>query len=146
MNEMVKVDDFSNVFDVNELTNANLEYIRVFSPEHEMDGKATYNAIQAPAARISESIGDVFNLVGVIAHVVNVTDSETGEVFASPRIILVGSKGETYVGVSKSLYGSLRNLFGCFGTPETWDKNGIKVKIKQTSQGENRRYFSLEVL
>lgn len=134
-----------NDFNVMGLVNTDLEYVKLFAPGFEMDDVDVYNALQSPAKTVNDSIGDTFNLVGVIAHPVQVINESTGEVIPSPRIVLIGTKGESYVSVSKTLFSSLKNLFAMYRKPESWPKDGIPVKLKQFSKG-NKRYFSIELI
>lgn len=131
-------------FDVHALKDAKSTFVMAFAEGYKLDDIAIFNAVQSPTKPVSDSVGDEFNLIGVVAHGVHVTN-EAGEPVACPRIILIGSKGESYVSVSKTMFTSLKNLFALYKTPEQWDKNGVPVKLKQFNKN-NKRYFSLELI
>lgn len=132
-------------FDVMALNRVDTEYLKVFAPGFEMDDVDAFNALQSPAKTVNDSIGDVFNLTGLIVHPVQVVNDSTGEVVPAPRIILIGSNGESYVSVSKTLFSSLKNLFAMYRRPESWPTGGIPIKLKQYSKG-SKRYFSIELV
>lgn len=132
-------------FDVMSLMAVETNYVKIFAPNFHMDEADLYNSVQSPAKTVSDSIGDTFNLMGVIAHPVQVIDERTGEIIPSPRIILLGSEGESYVSVSKTMFSSLKNLFAMYKNPADWSENGIPVKLRQYSKNE-KRYFSLEII
>ena len=146
---LMMVDNQGNMmgddFNVHALTNAESQFMKAFAPGFEMDEIDTFNSVQTPEKTVSDNIGDEFNLVGIICHAVTVVNEKTGEVIPSPRIILIGSKGESYVSVSKTLFSSLKNLFAMYRKPSDWNKTGIPIKLRQTSKGE-KRYFSVEIL
>lgn len=148
-NEVVKVEgDFGlsvNDFDCQALLNADVEYVKVFAPGFEMDEADVFNCVQSPAKTVNDSIGDVFNLVGLIAHPVEVINDANGELVPCPRIILLGSNGESYVSVSKTLFSSLKHLFAMYRRPENWPEGGIPIKLKQFSKN-TKRYFSIEIM
>ena len=134
-----------NDFDCLSLLSTDMEYLKAFAPGFELDEIDAYNALQSPQKTVNDSIGDVFHLTGIIAHPVQVTNQDTGELVPAPRIILIGSNGESYVSVSKTLFSSLKNLFAMYRRPEDWPASGIPVKLKQFSKGK-KRYFSIEVI
>ena len=134
-----------NDFNVRSLLQTDMEYVKVFAPGYEMDDVDAYNALQSPAKTVNDSIGDVFNLCGLIAHPVEVVNEATGELVPAPRIVLIANDGTSYVSVSKTLVSSLKNLFAMYRRPESWPKEGIPVKLKQYSKG-NKRYFSIELI
>lgn len=128
------------------LLSAENDFLNLCAPGVEISPEDRFNMVSNPAARFGDSIGEQFNLVGISAHQVPVvTNKETGEVEILPRIILIGSKGESYVSVSKTVYSSLKNLFGLYAKPEQWPKEGIPVRLQQTSVGE-KRYFSIGLI
>lgn len=132
-------------FNVGALLNTDSNVLNLFAKDFVMSDVDMYNTLQAPSKTVNESIGDTFNLTGVIVHPVTVVSENTGDVIPCPRIILVGSKGESYVSVSMTLFSSLKNLFAIMRTPDQWGKDGIPVKLRQSAKGE-KRYFSIEVV
>lgn len=136
---------YNGGLNVNELLNVDNNYLKTFAPGFNMSEEDMYNALQNPQKPVSDCIGDEFYLCGVVAHVVEVIKQDTGELIPCPRMILIGSKGESYVSVSKTLYSSLKNLFAMYRQPSEWPEGGIPIKLKQFNKGE-KRYFSIELL
>jgi hypothetical protein len=77
------------------------------------------------AEPLADNIGTVINLKHIVIQAVDmpVTDgkgNETGEIQASPRIILIDADGKSYHAMSTGLFKSLENIFGILGMPATW--------------------------
>lgn len=135
----------ANEYEVTSLMEAQDEYLQCFAKGYEVAGEVLYNALQSPSKTVNDSIGEAFNLVGFVAHNVNMINEDTGVLNRAPRIILFGSNGETFVSVSKTMFSSLKKLVLFYKSVDKWPKTGIPVKLKQTSNGQ-KRYFSLELV
>ncbi len=140
---MVNYDN--NEFNVSSITNTQQNLIEMYVTGHEYTDDEKYNAIQNTTEQLSTMIGKPINIVGALIHPVQFTDKETGELVNAPRMIFIEKSGKTYVSVSATLFGSLKNLIAIKGMPENWPKDGLKVALKQTQRGE-RRYFSFELI
>lgn len=143
-NEMTIYNDNID-YDVSGIIESQTKTIAMFQPEHALDDDERYNALQNTDTQLSQMIGKPFNLVGFLVHAVKFTDKTTGELINAPRMVFIDSNGKTYVSVSSTLFGSLKNLVAAKGSPESWPKDGIKVALKQTQRAE-KRYFSFEIL
>lgn len=105
-----------------------------------------YNAINSPDEKLSEHIGEVIELVHIVAHQVQLPDEETGEIITVLRTILVDKAGKTYEAVSGGVANSISRLLQIFGQPETW-KEPIKIKAKQkATRNGNNKVTTLEII
>ena len=103
---------------------------------------AIYNAINSADESLGDHIGDVIEVVNIVAHPVEVTDEQTGEIIEALRTVLIDKKGKSYVAVSQGITNSLSRIFSLIGTPDNgaWEKEPVKMKIKQvkTRNGNNK--------
>ena len=103
---------------------------------------AIYNAVNGADDKLSNHIGDVLEIVNVVAHPVSLVNEETGEVFEALRTILIDKKGKTYTAVSEGITSALSRIFSIVGMPDggAWEKDPVKMKIRQipTGNGNNK--------
>lgn len=105
-----------------------------------------YNAINSPDMKLSEAIGEVIEMVHIVAHEVVLVDEETGETIKALRSIICDKNGKTYEAVSGGVANSLMRIIQIFGQPETW-KEPIKVKARQkATRNGNNKVTTLEVI
>ena len=105
-----------------------------------------YNAINSPDMKLSEAIGEVIEMVHIVAHEVVLVDEETGETIKALRSIICDKNGKTYEAVSGGVANSLMRIIQIFGQPETW-KEPIKVKARQkATRNCNNKVTTLEVI
>lgn len=102
-----------------------------------------YNAMNAPAVRVSECINTTIMVQDVFVEVVNLIDQQSGELVPCPRIVLIDTEGVGYVAVSQGVFNALKKLIAIFGQP-TW-KNGLALKVKQIDL-KGKRLFTLEAV
>lgn len=100
---------------------------------------AIYNAVNSQDEQLSDHIGEVLEIVDVVAHPVTLTDPETGEVTNALRTVLVDVNGVKYGAVSAGITSSLQKIFAIVGMP-SWTDEPVKMKIKQvkTNNGVNK--------
>lgn len=107
----------------------------------EITDKATaakfYNATSNPTHQLADCINKTVTVQDVYIEMLELTDSETGEVTTAPRTVLISPNGESYVAVSVGVYNSIRRLFNVFGTPHKWEEP-IEILVKQKSKGTNQ--------
>lgn len=108
------------------------------------DGKratkvAIYNAINSADESLADHIGEVLEIVDVVAHPVTLVQEETGEVIESLRTVLIDKNGKSYTAVSQGITNSLSRIFSIVGMP-SWKDEPVKMKIKQikTNNGNNK--------
>lgn len=103
---------------------------------------AIFNAVNGADESVADHIGEVLEIVNVVAHPVELPDEETGEIFTALRTVLVDKNGKTYTAVSQGITSALSRIFSIVGTPEdgAWEKEPVKMKIKQvkTRNGNNK--------
>lgn len=108
------------------------------------DAKAKlFNAMNNPDARIADNINKVIKAKDLYIEVVNCTNTETGEVTACPRIVIIDDHGKSYQAVSIGIYSALKKVIQVFGAP-TWEKP-IPLEVKQITKGD-RKMLTLNVV
>lgn len=126
-------DDGFNI--VMDLTTAKTSFCSMVAEKDE-DKAKLYNAMNNPDNRLSDWINKTINAKDLYIEVVNCTNTETGEVTACPRIVLIDDKGVSYQCVSIGVYSAIKKLIQAFGVP-TWHKP-IKLEVKQITKGERK--------
>lgn len=103
---------------------------------------AIYNAINSADEQVADHIGEVLEVVNVIAHPVEIPDEETGEIVECLRTVLITKDGKSYTATSQGIANSLSRIFSLVGMPDNgaWVKEPVKMKIKQvkTRNGNNK--------
>lgn len=94
--------------------------------------------------RSDDVLNTVLTIKHVLAHNVDLTDSATGEVTPSVRIVLVTMEGETIGTVSKGIFSSLQSITSIVGQPP-W-VNGIQLMIKPVKTRSGFRTLVLEFI
>lgn len=102
-----------------------------------------FNAMNNPDARIADNINKVIKAKDLYIEVVNCTNTETGEVTACPRIVIIDDHGKSYQAVSIGIYSALKKVIQVFGAP-TWEKP-IPLEVKQITKGD-RKMLTLNVV
>ena len=101
-----------------------------------------FNAINGADEQVADHIGEVLEIVDVVAHPVELADEETGEIVECLRTVLIDKSGKTYVAVSQGITSALSKVFSIVGMPDggAWHKEPVKMKIKQvkTRNGMNK--------
>lgn len=97
--------------------------------------------LQGQTDKIGDHIGEVVKVEHVLAHRVELVDTNTGEVSEGDRIVLVTAEGKSYAGVSVGMRKSLQLIMAMYGMPP-W-KNGLSLKIGQINTRMGRRTYTL---
>ena len=142
-NEMVVKDEVAKVDLVEELKNpAGKFYCSIVNDGSRKTAVAIFNAVNNANESLSDHIGEVLEVVNVVAHPVTLADEETGEIVEALRTVLIDKNGKTYDAVSQGIASALSKIFSIVGTPEggAWEKEPVKMKIKQvkTRNGNNK--------
>lgn len=100
---------------------------------------AIYNAVNGADESIADHIGEVLEVVDVVAYPVTLIDEENGEVIEALRTVLVTKDGKAYTAVSQGITNALARIFSIVGEP-SWQDEPVKMKIKQvkTRNGNNK--------
>ena len=100
------------------------------------DKVKAYNAMANTSDILAEHIGEEIPLRNVYVEVIECENPTTGAKELCPRIVLIASDGRTFQAVSRGIFGSLKQIFNIFGTPETWDFSlVVKTRRVQTRKG-----------
>ena len=101
-----------------------------------------FNAVNNANESIADHIGEVLEVVDVVAHPVELVDENTGEVVDALRTVLIDKTGKSYVAVSQGIASAISKVFSIVGMPDggAWVKEPVKMKIKQvnTRNGMNK--------
>ena len=101
-----------------------------------------YNAINSVDETLAEHINEVLEIVNIVAHPIELTDEETGEIFTALRTVLIDKNGISYGAVSGGITNSLARIFAIVGKPDggAWEDEPVKIKVKQvqTRNGNNK--------
>ena len=102
---------------------------------------AIFNAIQGDDD-VASHIGEVLEIVNVVAHPATTVDEETGEIKTYLRTVLIDKNGKGYTAGSVGITSALTRIFSIIGMPDggAWEKEPVKMKIKQqkTRNGQNK--------
>lgn len=103
---------------------------------------AIFNAINSADESLADHIGEVIEVVDVIAHPVELVNEETGEIIQALRTVLITKEGKSYTAVSQGITSALGRIFSIIGSPDAgaWKDEPVKMKIKQvkTRNGNNK--------
>lgn len=139
-NMMVATNDFASVDLVEQLKNPTGSFFCSIEDDGSRKSKvAIYNAVNGADESIADHIGEVLDVVDVVAYPVTITDEETGEILEALRTVLVTKDGKAYTAVSQGITNSLARIFSIVGMP-SWKDEPVKMKIKQikTRNGNNK--------
>ena len=127
-----------------------------FTPQTFDEKMAVYNALNTPDERLADFINETISIKNIFMELVELTrENEEGtQIFDDetqinrkekcPRIVIIDTKGVSYVCVSFGVYNALQKIMNLFGCPPY--ENGLKVKIKQVSLKNTNKMLSLEIV
>lgn len=108
------------------------------------DEQATlFNAMNNPDERLADHINETIKAKDLFCEVVDCVNTETGEVRACPRIVIIDDKGKSYACVSLGIYSAFKKLMSIYGEP-TWE-TPIPLKVIQVTKGA-RKMLSLKLM
>lgn len=103
---------------------------------------AIYNAVNGADESLADHIGEVLEVVDVVAHPIEITDEVTGETKEVLRTVLITKEGKSYVAVSQGVASALSKIFSIVGMPDggAWKSEPVAMRIKQvkTRNGMNK--------
>lgn len=105
--------------------------------------KATLNAV-TNAEPLADHLNETIELVHIVAQAVTIADDKTGEVTETVRTILLAADGSAYAAVSEGILGSLRDIFGIMGQPDTWPEP-LPVKVVEKRGRSGFRFMKIEL-
>ena len=115
--------------------------VDVWSSFPQGDANRVIKYMQGKATPLSEVIGKQLLVEHVLAHRVEMTDEETGEITLGDRIVLVTPKGDAYQAVSAGVRRSLQLIMHFKGVPP-WAP-AIKLEVNQIPTRRGFRTFTL---
>ena len=141
--EVVLAQDIARVDLVEQLKNPNGQFYCSIKDDGSRATKvAIFNAVNGADEQIADHIGEVIEVVNVVAHPVELQDEVTGEVVSALRTVLIDKNGKSYTAVSQGITSALSKIFSIIGTPENgaWETEPVKMKIRQvkTRNGNNK--------
>jgi hypothetical protein len=141
--ELMVAQDIASVDLVEQLKNPNGQFYCSIKDDGSRKTKvAIFNAVNGADEQIADHIGEVIEVVNVVAHPVRLADEVTGEIVDALRTVLIDKNGKSYTAVSQGITSALSKIFSIIGTPENgaWEKEPVKMKIRQvkTRNGNNK--------
>lgn len=103
--------------------------------------KATLNAV-TNAVPIADHLGKTIALTNCVFQAVTVVDDKTGEATDTVRTILLADDGTAFAAVSDGILGSLRDVFGIMGQPDTWPEP-LPVQVVEQRGRSGYRFMKL---
>lgn len=137
---VVSKDDMASVALMDSLKNPMGQFFCSIEDDGTRASKAKiFNAVNSADANIADFIGEVLEIVDVVAHPVELADEETGEIVQALRTVLIDVNGTSYAAVSQGITSALSKVFSIVGPP-SWKEEPVKMKIKQvkTRNGNNK--------
>ncbi|MCI9128680.1 MAG: hypothetical protein HFG28_16280 [Eubacterium sp.] len=104
-----------------------------------------FNIQSGKTERVNDYINETINLKNVYVQIIKCTDTQTGELIDTCRIILIDDDKNGYACVSIGIFSSLKSLFALFGTPDKWE-SPIKIKFKDRIKPGGKRTFYFEIV
>lgn len=127
-----------------DLSTATMSYCSM-DVQSNADKIKAYNAMANCDEKLTDHVGECVDMRHVYVEAIQCVDEKTGESVVCPRIVIIAKDGRTYQAVSKGIFGSLRQLFQMFGTPEHWEY-AIRVKVKQSRTRKGYNVNTLEAV
>lgn len=113
-------------------------------PQTDEETNLILEATLNPSKRLKDMINLPFMLKHIYIETVNLTNSQTGETNAAPRIILIDDKNNSFSTTSFGVFNALKKIFAIKGTPDTWEKP-LKVQVMER-QIKERSTLTLAVV
>lgn len=127
-----------------DLTTRTVSYCSLV-PKNEEEKAFLYNAQNNTPNKVKDCIGETINLKHVYVEAVHLTNKETGEVQAAPRIVLIDENLNSFQCVSIGIYSAIKKIFGIYGTPDKWEKP-LPIKIKLINKSADRSILTIDIV
>lgn len=98
-------------------------------------------ALQSDATPVREMAGRIIEAEHIIAHRIEMIDTETGELIEADRIVLMTPAGDMFGCVSSGIRRSIQLLMATYGMPPWSPAIPLAMVEKQTRKG--RRMYQL---
>ena len=142
-NEVVTVDGVASVDLVQQLNDPGSNFYCSIKDDGTRKSKvAIYNAVNNAQESLNDHIGEVLEIINIVAFPVELTDEETGEMVQCLQTVFVAKDGTTYKATSQGITNSLVRIFSIVGKPDggAWENDPVKLKVRQvkTRNGNNK--------
>lgn len=142
-NELVMTDGVATVDLVQQLNDpAGNFYCSIKDDGTRKSKVAIYNAVNNAQESLNDHIGEVLEIVNIVAFPVELVDEVTGEVVKCLQTVFVAKDGKTYKATSQGITNSLVRIFSIVGKPDNgaWENDPVKLKVRQvkTRNGNNK--------
>jgi hypothetical protein len=97
------------------------------------------NALQDCDGKLTELVNVPIKVTDYVAHEVDLTSKETGEIVTCTRLVLIDVDGSTYQCVSSTLLRSIQTVAYAFGPPP-WNPP-LEMTVKTRRNGERSIYW-----
>ena len=94
------------------------------------------------AEPLSDHLGEILDVVDIVAHKVEVANEESGEIGEATRVVLLTSDDRALASVSVGIQVAVRNILAFLGAPSTWD-GAVKLIPVERKGRRGYRYMSL---
>lgn len=108
----------------------------------DIEAKKTVFTAVNDAEPLSDHLGEILDVVDIVAHKVEVANEETGEIDEATRVVLLTADGKALASVSVGIQGAVRNILAFLGEPSTWD-GAVKLVPVERKGRRGFRYMSL---
>jgi hypothetical protein len=112
-------------------------------PTDEEGQAKLFNAMNNPEYKLADEINTTIRAKDLFCEVVQLTNKDTGEVKACPRIVIIDEDGIGHACVSLGIHCAMKKIIEIYGAP-TWTK-AIPLKIKSRTLAADKKVLTLEV-
>lgn len=103
----------------------------------------TYNATLPGATDISQVPGLVFAVEHIVAHPVEITSEESGEIWRGLRMVFIAPGGSRVTTCSKIIWDGLPALFAAIGSEPPWPGGRLLQLIRTNRRGKPGQFYAL---
>lgn len=105
--------------------------------------KALYNAMNGSESSLRDMVGKKLKIVDVVAHKVQLTNEQTGEIQNTIRVVFIDDKGHSYATVSTGVVSSIKKLISVFGYPDIANPWTISPRM---AKGRKFNYLTIDIV
>lgn len=139
---LVVSDDNGNVMTAYGSSESKVKPYCSFIPANVEDKIKLYNAQNSPDFKLSDYVNKKIALKNIYCEMVNVADTNTGELKELPRVVLIDKDFKSYQCCSKSVLQAIGKIIAIFGEPKTWTKP-VTIEVKNVSTNSGYKCLTL---
>lgn len=110
------------------------------------DKKKLFNALENCDQLLNNCVGQQIVMKDIYVEQYLDKKDENDEGRIKYRTIIFAEDGTSYVSTSYGIYNVLNKIFGIYGTPDKWDKSGIKVEVAKRPVGNGKEMLTLKLI